>query len=161
MQRSLLDSPCPCGSTKLYPACCGPYHAGEQQAPTAQALMRSRYSAFVLKKTAYLQQTWAASMRPAYLDISDDASEWQGLDIVALKAGQAVDSEGWVEFKAFYALNAQPWVLHERSRFIKEQGRWYYVDGEIKAHVAIKAAAKNAPCPCGSGKKYKRCCAAD
>jgi SEC-C motif-containing protein len=146
-------SQCPCGSGKELEACCGRYHAGEA-APTAEALMRSRYSAFVLKLSDYLRESWHPSSCPAELDISDDTTPWRCLVILATERGVEGDSEGVVEFAALY-VGGQ---LHERSRFVCEEGRWFYLDGEILPPIKEERPGRNAPCPCGSGKKYKRCC---
>ncbi len=144
---------CPCGSGKQLDACCGRYHAGEA-APTAEALMRSRYSAFVLKKSDYLRESWHPSTRPPELDLCDDATPWLRLEIIATEEGSEGDSEGVVEFAAFY----EGGQLYERSRFVCEGGCWFYLDGEILPPIKEEKPGRNAPCPCGSGKKYKRCC---
>lgn len=116
--------------------------------------MRSRYSAYVLKQSAYLAQTWHPSTRPAALNIDADPVSWQRLAMLACEAGGEGDAQGTVEFVAWYAGGQ----LHERSRFVREGGRWFYVDGEILPAVAADKIGRNAPCPCGSGKKYKKCC---
>ena len=108
--------------------------------------MRSRYSAYVLKDNDYLRKSWHPSTRPAELDVSGDGTPWQRLLIVS------ADKEH-VEFAAFY----QGGQLHERSRFVCEGGQWFYLDGESLPPIEEKTG-RNAPCPCGSGKKYKRCC---
>lgn len=143
---------CPCGSGKATDDCCGRYHAGAA-APSAEALMRSRYSAYVLKNSLYLHDTWHPSTRPADLDISHDETPWQRLQIIATAKGEEDDNEGVVEFAACY----QGGQLHERSRFVREGGRWFYLDGELLPPLEEKVG-RNAPCPCGSGKKFKRCC---
>ncbi len=109
--------------------------------------MRSRYSAYVLKNSDYIRDTWHPTTRPLQLDLSEEDSAWQRLLIIA-------SGEEWVEFAAFVAGGQ----LHERSRFVHEQGRWYYLDGEMLPPVRDEKPGRNAPCPCGSGKKYKRCC---
>ncbi|MFD2288617.1 hypothetical protein GJU39_11025 [Pedobacter petrophilus] len=118
---------CPCGSGLLYENCCQPYHLKIKQAPTAEALMRSRYSAFVLADGDYLYETTHASKRKgnlkdAYLTSAKD-TKWLKLEIVSASLDR-------VEFKAFY-LNQkfQPAVLHEQSNFRLEDGKWYYVYG--------------------------------
>jgi SEC-C motif-containing protein len=133
--------------------CCGRYHRGEA-APTAEAQMRSRYSAYVLKNSDYLRSTWHPSTCPLELDISSDNTPWQRLVIIGTEKGTVTDSEGVVEFAAYY----QGGQLHERSRFVREEGRWFYLDGEILSPHQEQKPGRNAPCPCGSGKKYKRCC---
>jgi SEC-C motif domain protein len=130
---SLAAAPaaCPCASGKQYADCCGRFHAGSA-APTAEALMRSRYSAYVRADEAYLLATWHASTRPAQLDLAADAdTRWLGLAIkrhAATGADQAV-----VEFVARYKIGGRAHRLHEVSRFVREDGRWYYVDGEFPA----------------------------
>jgi SEC-C motif-containing protein len=155
---------CPCGSGKSFDQCCQPYHGGEI-APTAEALMRSRYSAFATQKMAYLDETYHPSVRTessGTLEESAMAVKWLGLEILSTDAGGEDDNEGFVDFVAKYQQKGHQHAMRERSRFVKEDGRWYYVDGETKA-LPIKAAEKvgrNEPCPCGSGKKYKKCCGA-
>jgi SEC-C motif-containing protein len=142
---------CPCGSGKPYGECCAPLHRGERGAATAEALMRSRYSAYVLKDGDYLRATWHTSTRPALLELADDTTRWLGLRILAAAQGGEGDEAGSVEFAADYAGGQ----LHERSRFVREGGRWRYLDGERLPPVKV---GRNEPCPCGSGRKFKRCC---
>ena len=123
------STPCPCGSGASYAECCGRYHAG-MSAPTAAALMRSRYSAYVLGNLDYLRATWHPDTCPADLD-ADPALRWIGLDIRACERGTEGDSDGTVEFVARYKVNGRAGRLHEVSRFVQEQGRWRYVDGDI------------------------------
>ena len=121
--------PCPCGSGQRYAACCGPLHAGEQAAASAEALMRSRYSAYVLKLADYLLATWHASTRPSELDLAADDSKWLGLDV---KRHEILgDDRATVEFVARYRIAGRGHRLHELSRFVREDGRWFYVDGEL------------------------------
>ena len=117
---------CPCGSGAMYAACCGPLHDGNQAARTAEQLMRSRYSAFVVGDTAYLARTWHPRTRPADLDATGGPA-WQGLAVIATADGREGDSVGEVEFQAAH----DGGVLHERSRFIRRAGRWVYVDGDV------------------------------
>lgn len=151
---------CPCGSDDTYDRCCGPYHQGEQTAPTALALMRSRYSAYVQRREDYLLQTWHVSTRPAQLQLDNNETEWLKLEILATRLGTATDKEGWVEFVATYQAGTQHGCMHELSYFVREQQQWFYVSGEqlpVKPRAAGKVG-RNASCPCGSGKKYKHCC---
>lgn len=153
---------CPCQSGQPYADCCAPLHQGRQQAPTAVALMRSRYSAFALGGLGqYLYDTWHDSA-PEKAELTVDMlstrdAEWHGLDVIKVRE-QGVKAQ--VEFCAWFGLpgESRRQSLHERSRFIKEHGRWFYVEGVILPTAATKTPARNAPCPCGSGKKYKRCC---
>lgn len=118
---------CPCHSSQPYADCCAPFHAGAA-APDARRLMRSRYAAFALRLPEYLLATWHASTRPPSIDF-DDAQEWIGLDVrryLPLDASHAV-----VEFVARYRAGGRVQRMHETSRFVREDGRWYYVDGDV------------------------------
>ncbi|MFI2434068.1 YchJ family protein [Streptomyces sp. NPDC018693] len=117
---------CPCGLAETYDACCGRFHRGEAAAPTAERLMRSRYSAFVTGETDYLLHTWHPRTRPPRLEL-DPGMRWTGLEILATEDGTAFHSTGVVEFRASYRGGA----LHERSRFERMDGAWVYVDGEF------------------------------
>lgn len=125
--------------------------------------MRSRFTAYVLDKIQYVQDTWDASARPKpeKTHFAEENIDWQRLEIIDTKKGGISDSKGIVEFKAFYQNNGEEYMLHEISCFAKANGRWFYVDGVVKKVGKIiqpSNQGKNAPCPCGSGKKYKRCC---
>ncbi|MFC0455645.1 YchJ family protein [Arthrobacter liuii] len=119
-----------CLSGEPYAACCGRFHSGRAQAATAEQLMRSRYSAFVRLDEGYLLRTHHPSTAPAGLDL-DPAMEWRRLDILATGGGGPFDTAGTVEFKAYYRHGKARGVLHENSRFVREDGRWLYVDGDI------------------------------
>jgi len=122
-------SACPCGSGQAYPACCGRWHDGAA-APTAEALMRSRYSAFVLNLEPYLLASWHASTRPASLGLAEEGGcKWLGLEIrrVCLQD----EDHATVEFVARYRIAGRGHRLHEVSRFVREDGRWFYVDGDV------------------------------
>ncbi len=154
---------CPCGTGAAYGACCGRFHAGAP-APTALALMRSRYAAYVRGEIDYLIETHDPETRAA-MDVAAATAwsrdtAWAGLEIVATSAGARDDETGVVEFIARGATRGEPFVLHERSRFRRDEGRWVYVDGTTPRAAPARAAAapgRNEPCPCGSGKKYKKC----
>ncbi|MFF7973047.1 YchJ family metal-binding protein [Streptomyces sp. NPDC007905] len=123
---------CPCGRPESYDACCGRYLAQPRTgstgaaAPTAEALMRSRYSAFVKGDAAYLLRTWHPRTRPERLEL-DPRVRWTGLEILGGTEGSAFHSTGTVTFRASY----QGGSLHERSRFERLDGAWVYVDGEF------------------------------
>jgi len=119
---------CPCGSGDAYDDCCGCCHRGDAVAPTAEALMRSRYSAFAVGDAAYLLASWHASTRPATLEL-DAGTTWRHLDVVRTERGSPWDTAGVVEFTAHFASEARRGRLHEVSRFVHEGGRWFYVDG--------------------------------
>ena len=148
---------CHCDSKQPFSDCCQPFLEGRLEAPTPLALMRSRYSAYRLGLGDYLVHTWhpdtlgelnADTLRQSGLD-----TEWLGLVIVFAR-GTPADSEGEVEFKVRYRESGRVVLLHERSRFVRFQGRWVYHSGE---HNPSKIGP-NQPCPCYSGKKYKQCC---
>jgi SEC-C motif-containing protein len=129
---------CPCGQRDArlrplaYAACCGRYldHFETVPAPDAQSLMRSRYSAFVLERRAYLLATWHASTRPATLDF-EPGVRWLGLEVRGHRLTDADHAE--VEFVARQRdATGRAHRLHERSRFVREQGRWIYLDGVVK-----------------------------
>ncbi|MCX6498754.1 MAG: YchJ family protein [Arthrobacter sp.] len=119
---------CPCLSGEQYADCCGRFHRGEAEAPTAEQLMRARYSAFVVLDAGYLLRTWYPGTRPAGLEL-DPAVQWRRLDIVSTGRGGPLDTEGTVEFKAYFRHDGERGVQHETSRFRREDRRWYYVDG--------------------------------
>lgn len=120
--------PCPCDSARRYDACCGRYHAGPLalQAPDAQQLMRSRYSAYVLGLADYLLATWHPTTRPVTLEADPPALRWLGLEVRRFEPID--DDHATVEFVARSKLGGRAHRLHEHSRFIREEGRWYYLD---------------------------------
>ena len=123
--KSKLLEPCPCGRPLAYAACCGRYHAGSP-APDAESLMRSRYSAYVLGLEDYLLATWHASTRPAALDLaSGPQAKWLGLEI---KAQTEAGDQATVEFVARCRVGGRAQRLRELSRFVREDGFWYYLD---------------------------------
>ncbi|WP_324788784.1 YchJ family protein [Streptomyces sp. H51] len=117
---------CPCGRAETYQECCDRFHRGEAAAPTAEALMRSRYAAFVRRDEAYLLRTWHPRMRPARVDF-DPGMRWTGLEILGTADGSAFHATGTVTFRASYRGGS----LHERSRFERVDGAWVYVDGDF------------------------------
>ncbi|MDI9915752.1 YchJ family protein [Rhodococcus sp. IEGM 1379] len=123
-------SPCPCGSGNPLGECCGRYLSGQATAPTAETLMRSRYTAFAVLDTEYLLRTWHSDHRPSTLDLDTD-QQWTRLEILDTERGSLFDSEGIVEFSAHYSFGREHGILHERSRFERIDGQWLYVDGDI------------------------------
>ncbi|MCS6523235.1 YchJ family protein [Curtobacterium citreum] len=121
------DQRCPCLSGNPYGECCGPLHAGAA-APTAERLMRSRFSAFALGLPEYLLRSWHPSTRPDELTL-DPAQRWTRLDIVSTRAGGPFDSRGTVAFRAWWRTDDSRGTLEETSEFVREQGCWFYVDG--------------------------------
>lgn len=154
---------CPCNPAVLYKDCCEVVLTNPEKAATAEMLMRSRYSAYVSGDVAYLLQTWHSSTRPSTIDL-DSNPDWCGLRIFRTEKGQRDDNEGIVEFEATALSHDNILKLHEISRFVKENDRWLYLSGEIintapPGENKIGKIGRNDPCPCGSGKKLKKCCA--
>ena len=159
---------CPCGSGQAYIECCHPIIQGGQVAQTAEALMRSRYCAYVKAEIDYIYDTTHASQRSKFNREESLAwsrkAEWQALEILRTEDGGPEDDSGIVEFVARYREKGKAVQHHEIAEFTREDGRWYFVDGHApKPSQSIRQGPKvgrNDPCPCGSGKKYKKCCGA-
>lgn len=128
MKKRQEPTTCPCGSESSYEACCGRFHSHECVAPTALALMKSRYSAFVKLDAAYLLETWHATTRPQSLEF-DEPIKWLGLKIEDFT--ELSDTEATVTFVARGKVNGRAFRQSEKSHFVKEDGRWYYVEGEF------------------------------
>lgn len=127
--RPTQNETCPCGTGRPYATCCEPLHKGAP-APSAEALMRSRYTAFVLDLPEYIQRSWHVSTRPAAAAADDSAStRWLGLRIESV--GTLAADRATVEFSARYKIGGRAFVLRETSRFVREDGHWFYVDGVI------------------------------
>ena len=119
---------CPCGTGLPLADCCGRLHDGTTTAGTAEQLMRSRYSAFVVGDAAYLLATWHPRTRPRALEL-DDAVRWTKLEVLTTTGGSLLEAEGTVEFRASYVRDRRPGAQHENSRFVRDGGRWHYLDG--------------------------------
>ena len=157
---------CPCNSGKTLEACCGPVVAGKKPALTAEALMRARYSAHALGNYTYLESSLHSSTREtvdaAKLRQWSESVQWKGLEILSSEGGGKKDENATISFIAHYEVNGVPQELREDATFAREDGEWRYVDGKVHGHTPYKRAApkigRNDLCPCGSGKKYKKCC---
>jgi SEC-C motif-containing protein len=148
---------CPCGSKKKYQYCCGQYLSGKATAETAEKLMRSRYTAFCQGNIDYLIATLYPDQRTetdrAELTKTINNTKWLSLTIINTNQGKKNDAIAYVEFEAIYQVN-EPRQLHERSKFIKKNNQWFYVEGDILPGTIPK---RNEPCWCRSGKKFKQC----
>ena len=157
-------SSCPCGSGKLFAACCGPHIAGVP-APTAEALMRSRYSAYTLGNLDYIEKTCTGRAAQVFdrsaVALSMPATQWLGLKIRQTRAGGEGDTTGTVSFIVRFREQGREFSQAETSTFRRIDGRWYYEDSEVAFKPASgtqPSPGRNDPCSCGSGRKYKKCC---
>jgi SEC-C motif domain protein len=156
---------CPCGSEKSFGECCEPFLNGTVNAPTAEDLMRARYSAFVTANIDFIEKTIHPGSRAGF-DRENARkwaveSQWHGLEILNVIGGKENDAAGSVEFIATYSQKDEMVKHHEDATFRKEDGVWTFVDGRILNEPFRRDQPKigrNDPCPCGSGKKYKKCC---
>ena len=157
---------CPCGSGSIYPECCEPFVSGMHKPSTAEALMRARYTAYTRKKIEYIHQTHHPQTRDQH-DMEEarkwaENSEWLGLEVVSTEAGGPGDSEGTVEFIARYQVDDEEVEHHELSQFKRVDDEWFFHDGKMIGQEPIRReepkVGRNDPCPCGSGKKFKKCC---
>ncbi|MEG2173545.1 MAG: YchJ family protein [Desulfovibrionaceae bacterium] len=166
----MLKNTCPCGSPLPYEDCCAPYISGQKHAPTVETLVRSRYTAFCLHEFAYLVETTHPDFRE---DLSvetiaegTERVKWLRLDLGESSVSQRENGEEFeqISFAAYYEQDGVPHQLSETSFFKREDDRLYYVDGVTHKPSAYKRTTpkcgRNDPCPCGSGKKYKKCCGA-
>ena len=155
---------CPCGSGHDLDACCGAIIGGAP-APTAEALMRSRYTAFVQGDIDHIEATHAPEVRgdfnrSAAESVANDA-KWLGLEVRGITGGGAGDEIGEVEFATSFKRHGKEYVHHEIASFRREQGSWMYVEGRMNPKPPprqVDKVGRNDPCPCGSGRKYKKCC---
>ena len=160
-------SDCPCGSSRAYDVCCGPLITGLRPAPTPEALMRSRYTAYVKAQFQYLRKTLAPSEQDGFDEEAarrwSTESEWRGLAIVETEGGGAGDDEGTVSFVARYAQKGEEREHRELAVFRRDPKTraWYFAEARApKGVTVVREAAKvgrNDPCSCGSGKKFKKC----
>jgi SEC-C motif domain protein len=156
---------CPCASGKPFAECCEPIIKGVRIADTAEALMRSRYSAYVKTEVDHVIKTTSPDQRDGLDERATRAwsmhAKWHSLQIVSTEKGGPQDEDGTVEFIASYTEAGTFKTHHERGAFKKKDGQWYYVEGEmVKTKPVVRETPKvgrNDPCPCGSGKKYKKC----
>ncbi len=157
---------CPCSSGQDYAVCCEPILTQEVNAKTAEQLMRSRYSAYALGHVDWIVDSQSPDGR-AFVDRQateqwSKRATWHRLEVLSTQGGGEDDTEGFVDFKAYYTIAGEDITHHEVASFRKEADTWFFVDGiEVKPrpfkHLE-KKVGPNEPCPCGSGKKHKKCC---
>ncbi|MDR2849398.1 MAG: YchJ family protein [Verrucomicrobiota bacterium] len=162
-----MSDVCPCGSGLTFEACCEPFLIDREKPATAAALMRSRYCAYALGAVEYLFKTSGPKVRKEF-DVESsrkwaESAKWTGIEILHEEGGGASDDTGVVEFLAHYSVNDTPFDHHERAEFAKADGEWIFIDGRIFGPDPVRRdqpkVGRNDPCPCGSGKKFKKCCA--
>jgi SEC-C motif-containing protein len=157
---------CPCGSGLHFADCCEPLITAKEKAKTPEALMRSRYTAYVFHNIPYLARTLHPSQRGDFDEQGASRwsreAQWEGLEILSTSAESPGEDTGRIEFKAHFRRNGIAQLHHEVSEFRKSDGIWYFYDGKNVGNRQIwresPKIGRNDPCPCGSGYKYKRCC---
>ena len=160
----MTDEICPCNSGKLYSECCEPIIKKNVPADNPEALMRSRYSAYVKGEIFWLRDSLEAQQRKDFDEKSarqwSGHSQWMGLSIIQSKIDEE-NNKGWVEFSAKYKQNGVAREHHEISEFVRKNGEWLLTEGRMVKPEPVRkeqVVGRNDPCPCGSGKKYKKCC---
>ena len=169
MSKVKNDELCPCKSGKNFGACCGPVLSGAKKAETAAELMRARYAAYAVGDVKFLYESSGPEVREEFDEKTtaewSKSATWEGLEILATEKGEVGDDEGFVSFVAHYTANDQVCEHRELSYFKKIDGEWRFIDGKIDTGEPYRREApkigRNDPCPCGSGKKYKKCCGKD
>jgi len=155
---------CPCGNNKDYADCCAPVIAGVQPAETAEQLMRARYSAYTRVEMDFIFESTHPDNRKDYDPEGTrtwaENSEWLGLQIINTSKGTTNDTTGEVEFIARFKESGTSREHHENALFKKQDGIWYFSDGQMvkPRPLTVTKIGRNDPCPCGSGQKYKKCC---
>jgi len=157
---------CVCGSDREFESCCQPLLSGERYATTPVELMRSRYVAYTMQQVDYIVNTTIPSQQ-SKLEVDtiqewSKESKWLGLEIHNTQKGGADDATGSVEFTARFEAGGDEHEHHEMARFERVDGRWYFDNKRSREAgepiIAEPKVGRNEPCPCGSGKKYKKCC---
>jgi len=160
-------SECPCGSSQKYNVCCEAIINGSKKPETAEATMRARYSAFVKVEVDFIESSHIPEAREAFdrdgIKAWSENSKWLGLEILNTEKGVGNDKTGMVEFVAKFEANGEEQEHHEVAEFKKADDFWYFVDGKVvggsQVVRSMPKVGRNDPCHCGSGKKFKKCCA--
>ncbi len=160
-------SDCPCCSGQPFADCCEPFLSGRAKPATAEALMRSRYSAYQSNRIDYLRDTTTGVARSEFDEPTTRnwaaTTDWRGLEILRTVQGGPEDETGVVEFVACYASDGKTYHHHEIADFVRVDGLWRFADGNVVSAPTYRReepkVGRNMPCPCGSGRKFKRCCA--
>ncbi len=154
-QKNESDQDCPCGSGKLYPSCCGIFHDGVKYPETAEELMRSRYTAYAMNNLQYIKNTMRGKAAQGFsdqdLEGQKNAHQLLGLNVIRHIQDKKNPNHAFVEFRALHQFKDKYSIIQEYSEFNRIDGRWFYIDGKIEKN------SRNDPCPCHSGKKFKKC----
>lgn len=158
--NKVAEGMCPCGSQRHYLSCCEPFITGKQSPKTPEALMRSRYSAYTMANMDYIKETMRGSALAGFQE--QDAKRWAKrvvwIKLNVLKSLIDGVNKGYVEFQASFVDGSHLKSIHERSEFLFENGRWYYVNGEhFLATDTEQTVSRTMNCPCGSNRKFKNC----
>ena len=150
---------CFCGKTSVFERCCQPIITGKVAAQNAEELMRSRFSAYVIKDYAYILLTYTTEQRGKLTvsELANSAKGTQWLSLQVLSHHSEADT-AQVEFKAYYQIDQDYYVMHELSDFVRVQKKWLYSTGLIQNDSGEFSPQRNSQCLCGSGKKFKKCC---
>jgi SEC-C motif-containing protein len=157
---------CPCGSETPLESCCGPILSGDKTPDTAEALLRARFTAFSRRETDFIVETNHPDQRKAdskeTVESWAAATRWHSLDIREVEGGGPEDEAGFIHFVAHYTEKGKEGEHAEVAEFRRRDGRWFFFDGRPpRVKTVVRDGPKigrNAPCPCGSGKKHKKCC---
>ncbi len=157
---------CPCSSGKMYQDCCEPLLTGTRKAETAEELLRARYSAHVKLEMDFVKDTThpdqVSRYEPATAKSWAEKSEWDRLEVVDIEGGGPDDETANIEFVAHFRQKDKLKTHHELANFKRHEGEWFFYDGQgVVPKQVVRQQPKvgrNEPCPCGSGKKYKKCC---
>ena len=160
------EDECPCKSGRKFGECCGPVISGERKAETAEALMRARYSSYVSGDVDFLRKSGTKAVQEEFDEAASRnwsrSAKWHGLEVVATEGGGPGDDRGTVTFRALYSANGEFCNHYERASFVRERDGWKFEDGELLKETPVvreePKVGRNDPCPCGSGRKYKKCC---
>ena len=157
---------CPCSSGKKFGECCEPVLSGSRKAATAEELMRARYTAYAVCDIDFLYKSSGPEVQAEFDEKTSrewaESANWEGLEILGTQDGLEKDEEGFVSFVAYYSTKEQNCKHVETAYFKRIEGDWRFIDGRIENNAPYRRAepkvGRNDPCPCGSGKKYKKCC---
>lgn len=158
MNKVCLDA-CPCDSQKNYLSCCGPFITGKQIPDSPETLMRSRYSAYTKANMDYIKKTMSGNALAGFQEV--DATRWakkvNWIKLRVIKSDIESSSRAYVEFEASFVEACYLKSIHEKSEFIFEKGRWYYIDGQHLPTKMEQRISRTMDCPCGSLRKFKNC----